>query len=102
MPGVYKEKSCKFCNTIHRKRGLYCSQSCANRDRPEYSANVANAMRKVAIEYNRTPEAIAKQKQLNTPLASMTVEDFAVDIPDIKSLEDYLDYTEGYDKAEKW
>ena len=60
------------------------------------------AMRKVANEYNKTPEAIAKQKQLNTPLASMTVEDFAVDIPDVNSLDDYLDYTEGYDKAEKW
>ena len=60
------------------------------------------AMRKVANEYNKTPEAIAKQKQLNTPLASMTVDEFAVDIPDVNSLDDYLDYTEGYDKAEKW
>jgi len=59
-------------------------------------------MRKVAIEYNRTPEAIAKQKQINTSLASMTVEDFAVNIPDIKTLDDYNDYIEGYTKAEKW
>jgi len=59
-------------------------------------------MRKVAIEYNRTPEAIAKQKQINTSLASMTVEDFAVSIPDIKSLDDYTEYIEGYTKAEKW
>jgi hypothetical protein len=59
-------------------------------------------MRKVAVEYNRTPEAIAKQKQLNTPLASMTVDEFAVDIPDVSSLDYYLDYTECYDKAEKW
>ena len=58
------------------------------------------AMRKVASEYNRTPEAIAKQKQLNTPLASMTVEDFAVDIPDFTDLRDYdLD---GYDRADNW
>ena len=40
-------------------------------------------MRKVANEYNRTPEAIAKQKQLNTPLASMTADEFAVPIPTI-------------------
>jgi hypothetical protein len=100
--GKYKEKSCKFCQTKHRKKGPYCCQSCANRDRPEYSANVSSAMRKVANEYNKTPEAIAKQKQLNTPLASMTADEFAVDIPDVSSLDDYLDYTEGYDKAEKW
>jgi hypothetical protein len=57
------------------------------------------AMRKVAIEYNRTPEAIAKQKQLNTSLASMTADDFAVDIPDLPpDLSDYNDYN----KAEDW
>ena len=97
--GKYREKNCKFCQTLHRKKGPYCSQSCANRDRPEYSANVAIAMRKVAIEYNRTPEAIAKQKQINTSLASMTVEDFAVDIPDLPP--DLSDYTD-YNKAEDW
>ena len=61
-----------------------------------------SAMRKVANEYNRTPEAIAKQKQLNTPLASMTVDEFAVPIPTIQTLDDFLEFTEGYDKAEKW
>ena len=102
MPGVYKEKNCKFCNKLYRKRGLYCSQSCANRDRPEYSANVSIAMRKVAEEYNKTPEAIAKQKQINTPLASLTADDFAIDIPEIKTLDDFTDYTDGFDRAEKW
>ena len=98
--GQYKLKNCKFCDKEHRKKGPYCSQSCANRGRDEYSPNVAEAMRKVAIEYNRTPEAIAKQKQINTPLASMTVEDFAVDIPDFTDLRDYdLD---GYDRADNW
>ena len=59
-------------------------------------------MRKVAIDYNRTPEAIAKQKQLNTSLASMTVEDFAVDIPEVRDLSDYDDYLQGFDRADKW
>ena len=98
--GQYKLKNCKFCDKEHRKKGPYCSQSCANRGRDEYSPNVAEAMRKVAIEYNRTPEAIAKQKQLNTPLASMTVEDFAVDIPDFTDLRDYN--LDGYDSADNW
>lgn len=97
--GKYKEKECKFCSVKHRKRGPYCSQSCANRDRPEYSANVANAMRKVAVEYNRTPEAIAQQKLLHTGLDP---DDFAINIPDIKTLDDFSDYTEGFDRAEKW
>ena len=97
--GKYKEKNCKFCQTLHRKRGPYCSQSCANRDRPEYSPKVAEAMRKVVTEYNKTPEAIAKQKQLNTPLASMTVDDFAVHIPDLPP--DLSEYTD-YNRAEDW
>jgi stage III sporulation protein SpoIIIAA len=60
------------------------------------------AMRKVAIDYNRTPEAIAKQKQLHTSLVGMTVEDFAVDIPEIKDLSDYSEFLDGFDRGEKW
>ncbi|NBX50959.1 hypothetical protein EBT25_13760 [bacterium] len=58
-----------------------------------------NAMRKVAVEYNRTPEAIAKQKMIGTPLARLTVEDFAVDIPDLPP---DLDNWSDYDKASDW
>ena len=58
-------------------------------------------MRKVVQEWNKTPAAIAKQKQLNTPLASMTADEFGVNIPDIQELSDY-DYLDGYDRAEKW
>jgi hypothetical protein len=59
------------------------------------------AMRRVATEYSKTPEAIAKQKQLNTSLATMTVDEFAVDIPTIIDLRDYDDL-DGYDRAENW
>ena len=59
-------------------------------------------MRKVAEEYNKTPEAIAKQKQINTSLASLTADDFAINIPEIKTLDDFTDYIEGYNKAEDW
>lgn len=94
--GKYREKECKFCSVKHRKKGPYCSQSCANRDRPEYSANVSIAMRKVALEYNKTPEAIAQQKLLHT---GITIEDFAVNIPDLPpDLSEYNDYN----KAEDW
>jgi len=98
MSGQYKLKECPTCNKEHRKRGLFCSQSCANVDRP-VTDNMRNAMRKVAIEYNRTPEAIAKQKMIGTPLASLTIEDFAVDIPDLPpDLNDWSDY----DRGENW
>ena len=94
--GKYKEKECKFCSIKHRKKGPYCSQSCANRDRPEYSQKVADTMRKVAIEYNKTPEAIAQQKLLHT---GISIDDFAVDIPDLPpDLSEYSDYH----KAEDW
>jgi hypothetical protein len=59
-------------------------------------------MRKVAIEYNQTPEAIAKQKMINTGLASLTADDYAIEIPDIKTLDDFTDYIDGYNKAEDW
>lgn len=98
MPGQYKEKKCKFCGTNHRKRGPYCSQSCASSDR-EPTENMREAMRKVAKEYNVTPEAIAKQKMIGTPLASLTVEDFAVGIPDLPP--DLSDWSE-YDRGENW
>ncbi len=101
MSGQYKLKNCKFCDKEHRKRGRYCSQSCASTDREPTEA-MREAMRKVAVDYNRTPEAIAKQKQINTSLASMTVEDFAVDIPDVADLRDYDQFIEGYDRGENW
>jgi hypothetical protein len=97
MPGVYKEKNCKFCNKPHRKKGLYCDQACANRDRSKYSVNVSIAMRKVAKEYNRTPEAIVKQKHINTSLASLTADDYAIEIPDFPP-----ELPEGYDIADNW
>jgi hypothetical protein len=59
-------------------------------------------MRSVAIDYNRTPEAAVKRNQLNTPLAAMTVEDFAVDIPDVTDLSDYSEFLDGYDRGESW
>ena len=52
------------------------------------------AMREVAVEYNKTPEAIAQQKLLHT---GITIEDFCVDIPDFPP-----ELPEGYDPASKW
>jgi len=96
MPGMYREKTCKFCEKLFRKRGPYCSQACANFDRGGTEAQRKN-MRKIGAEYNRTPEAIARQKMFGTSLASLTADDFAVAIPDLPP-----ELPEGYDKADKW
>lgn len=80
MPGKYREKHCKFCQKLHRKRGPYCSQSCASTDR-EPTERMREAMREVATEYNQTPEAIARQATINTSLRTLTADDYWVDIP---------------------
>ena len=56
-------------------------------------------MRKVAIEHNRTPEAIAQQRLLPT---GITIEDFAIDIPEVRDLSDYSEFLDGYDRGESW
>lgn len=33
MPGIYKKKNCPQCGVEHRKRGEYCSRSCASTGR---------------------------------------------------------------------
>lgn len=33
MPGVYRLKECPTCGAEHRKRGPYCSRSCAGKSR---------------------------------------------------------------------
>jgi LPS sulfotransferase NodH len=92
---MYREKVCPKCQKKHRKRGIHCSQSCANLHRPA-SDKTKDALRKTAIEYNRTPEGIAQQKLFNSGLVS---DDFAVSIPELSpDLSDYNDYN----KAEDW
>ena len=56
-------------------------------------------MREVAVDYNKTPEAIAKQKLLHT---GATIDDFYIEIPEIKDLSDYSDYLQGYERGENW
>jgi hypothetical protein len=92
MPGVYRLKKCPECDKEHRKKGIFCSQACSNSHR-EVSDKVRENMRKVAEDYQKTPEAIAQTKMINSPLST---EDYAVNIPD------FPDLPEGYDIADKW
>lgn len=96
----YKEKTCGVCGTKHRKRGLFCSKSCSNSQRP-ISDNIREGMKKVSREYQFTPESIANQK-LFAAGKIVPSEDFAIQIPDIKSLDDYDDLLDGYERGENW
>lgn len=107
MSGVYKEKKCPNCNILHRKRGNYCGQSCANESRIITEATKEKMARSNA-EYLMTPEGVANSRRASFRLSSrhagapppVTVEDFLVDIPDTTDLSDYdLD---GYDHASNW
>lgn len=98
MPGVYREKVCPVCDKVHRKRGKFCGQSCANSQRP-ISDNIRKNMRNVARDFNQTPAGIAQQKMFaNTVFKS---EDFAIDIPVFRDVDDY-DILDGYEPGEKW
>lgn len=107
MSGVYKEKNCPNCGILHRKRGNYCGQSCANESRTITEATKQKMARSNA-EYNMTPEGVASARRASLRLSSqhkglpppVTIDDFLVDIPDTTDLSDYdLD---GYDRASDW
>jgi NMD protein affecting ribosome stability and mRNA decay len=89
----YRTKICKYCGNQHKKRGIYCNQSCSNRDRPAYSQKVSENARKQVIEYNKTPAGIARQKLIGVDVKP---EDFAIELPT------FYDIPEGFDKADDW
>jgi hypothetical protein len=105
MPNQYRKKNCPVCFIEHRKKGNYCSQSCANSDRTvsdESKKKIVKSLR----EYQSTPEGVANAQRQSLRASAMrndeplpvTLEDFAVSIPDIQDLPDL----DGYDKAERW
>ena len=94
MPNVYREKTCPTCKKTHRKRGPYCTLSCSSTGR-EGSEKQRENMRKVATEYNKSPEAIAHQKLFHTGIMP---DEFAVSIPELSpDISDYNDYERGED-----
>lgn len=99
-PNRYKEKTCTVCGTKHRKRGVFCSKSCSNSQRP-ISDNIRENMKQVGKDFSLTPEGIANRKMFVAGTLTAS-EDFAIQIPDTKSLDDYDDFLDGYDKGENW
>lgn len=106
------EKTCPQCKKIHTKKGTFCSYSCANVGKatkhPESNVNRSKKL----IEYYATPEGIAtRQKQARKMTAynknlpfneEILIDEFLVEIPDIRDLSDYSDLLVGFDKADSW
>ena len=105
MPNQYKEKQCPVCNQSHRKRGAYCCQSCANSNQSKSPEHVKKIKKSIA-EYQNSPEGVANAQRQSVRASAMrtgaelpvTLEDFCVDLPDIREMPDL----DGYDKAENW
>lgn len=53
---TYRQKSCKFCGTTHKKRGPYCGKVCSNKDRTLTPLTKSKISHTKSVEM-RTPEA---------------------------------------------
>jgi hypothetical protein len=93
MANVYREKVCPTCDTVHRKRGEYCSKTCSGTGRP-VSDNTRKKLRKKQVEHSQTPEAIANAKMFGER-RMMPAEEFAVGVPDVRDIRDY-DFLDNY------
>ena len=98
MPGVYRLKLCPNCDKEHRKKGNYCSQSCAstvNNTGREQSEETRDKITNTVNEYFQTPEGIAtghmvarqntKRAEINQKIKEghyiLEPDDWAVEIP---------------------
>ena len=105
MPNQYREKECPSCGITHRKKGKYCCQSCANSNQKKTPEHIKKIKKSIA-EYQNSPEGLANAQRQSVRASAMnndqplpvTLEDFAVDIPELREAPDL----DGYDKAENW
>ena len=104
MPNTYREKECPNCAVKHRKRGVYCCQSCANANQTKTPEHIQKIKRSIA-EYQESPEGVANAQRQSLRASAMrkdeplpvTLEDFAVDIPDLPP-----ELPDGYERASDW
>ena len=104
MPAL---KTCPRCGTEHKKRGPYCSRSCGNvREHTEEDKAIRSQK---LLEYHQTPEGAATREksaritsaiQKGEEWESVSIEEYAVNIPDVT---DYVaDYDDTWQRAERW
>jgi hypothetical protein len=93
MPGVYREKECPVCEKKHRKRGIFCGQSCANKQR-EYTEETKEKISKSVGEHFLSPEGITSAIWNNRRVHALREgkeipvngEEYVVDIPTIHDI----------------
>lgn len=105
MPGVYAKKICPTCKKEHRKRGLFCGQSCANvvaKTGTKHSEKTKEKITRKVNEYFQSPEGIAtshmvsrqneKRAEINEKIRNgdyiLTPEDYWIDIPNLDNDDD--------------
>jgi len=102
-------KKCPRCGADHRKKGTYCSRSCANvRTHTQADKDIR---RKKLLDYHKTPESAAtREKASRSRIAYNTgqeynaipQEDYAVEIPTVMGdIEDY-EMFDNFERIEKW
>ena len=101
------QKTCPRCGVTHKKRGPYCSMSCANvRVHTEEDKKIRQ---KKLLEYHQTPEGAAtraKSSKISTAMRTgqeietVDIDDYAINIPDVTDYVAEYDWT--WNRAEKW
>ena len=97
MPNVYREKECPTCGEIHRKKGAYCSKPCSYKKELVMTQAGKDKISASMREQHKQPDRIAHARLLQQGIA-VKAEDFAIEVPDVRDLDDF----EGYSKAEDW
>ena len=102
-------KKCPRCGNDHRKKGTFCSRSCANVR--VHSQKDKDIRREKLLDYHKTPESAATREKASRSRTAynkgleynaIPQEDYAVEVPEIRGdIEDY-DMFDNYEKAEKW
>ena len=109
----YKEKIkiCARCGKKHQNmRSDFCSASCCHSIIP--SDETKAKMSKAKKEYFDTPEGMAYKEQKRQQAidwnkggdgnVSVIIDEFAVDIPTFRDLDDYSEFLDGFSIDDKW
>ena len=59
--GQYREKTCPYCGTVHRKKGQYCSRSCGNHR--TYTKAQREEKSKKQTEFLKSDSPVAEQSR---------------------------------------
>lgn len=65
---AYKEKTCPTCNTVHKKRGPYCSRSCGNHRVWTEEQKKVFSEKKTEYLYSDSDKAEVERWQINAKI----------------------------------